>query len=325
MANAPRKRLKARDDAETYVKELMDDFIIEKQSDGRSSQTLESYNNSFKKFLDYFGEDMKVKDVNKGTMIQYKNHLQKEDQLALASINHYVRDMRTFLNWGHKAHYFPKLEVTLLKGQTRIKQVYSTEELKKLLVKPTKRSSFAEWRTWAIINWILGTGNRIDTIINVRLGDIHFGQGLITIRAQKNKRANNIPLDRNLASVLREYIKIYRSEAADNEYLFCNIYGEKLTTKAFQHALVDYNRKHGVEKTSAHALRHTFAKLFIENSGGDVFRLQRILGHSTLEMTRQYVNLFDTDLKRGYDDISPLSQLTKRRGSRSHKIKASED
>ncbi len=58
---------------------------------------------------------------------------------------------------------------------------------------------------------------------------------------------------------------------------------------------------------SFHTLRHTFAVNYIRN-GGDVFRLQRILGHATLDMTRRYVNLQTGDLQAVHDRLSLLSK-----------------
>lgn len=54
--------------------------------------------------------------------------------------------------------------------------------------------------------------------------------------------------------------------------------------------------------------RHTFAKLYLLN-GGDLFSLQRILGHATLEMVRRYVNLDADDVKRQHALASPLDRL----------------
>lgn len=77
---------------------------------------------------------------------------------------------------------------------------------------------------------------------------------------------------------------------------------------AIRTSLNKYNKARGVTKTSAHLLRHTFAKLYIMN-GGDLVRLQRLLGHSTLEMSRHYVNLYGPDLSIGYENTSPLRNL----------------
>lgn len=79
-----------------------------------------------------------------------------------------------------------------------------------------------------------------------------------------------------------------------DDYLFVNELGEQMTRNAMQHAIARYNKKRGVEKTSIHAFRHTFAKHYI-TSGGDAFKLQRLLGHSTLDVTLNYVNLYGTD------------------------------
>lgn len=318
------KRLKVKQDEEYSVNELMEMFVAEKKAEGRSPQTLESYYNSFKKFISCIGDNTKSVDIDKGTIIHYQNYLQKAETLHLSSMNHYLRDIRTFLNWCYSNGYISnKIDVKMIKGQEEAKETYTDEEIIALVEEPKKNASFVEWRTWAIVNWILATGNRIETIVNVQMGDIHFGRDEILIREQKNKKATTIPLAATLKRALRKYIQKCRSNASDEKFLFCNITEEKLTTKALQSALYDYNRKRGVEKTSAHALRHTFAKIYIMN-GGDVLRLQKILGHSTLEMTRHYVNLFGADLKKGYDDVVPLSGFVAQKGKKKQRVKVEE-
>lgn len=72
--------------------------------------------------------------------------------------------------------------------------------------------------------------------------------------------------------------------------------------------LARYNRSRGVEKTSAHLYRHTFAKKWIMN-GGDIFRLQKILGHSDLSVVKEYVQIFGTDLAVDFDKFNPLDRM----------------
>ena len=67
----------------------------------------------------------------------------------------------------------------------------------------------------------------------------------------------------------------------------------------------------GVERTSIHAFRHTFARKYLVDCGGDAFMLQKLLGHSTLAMTKHYCAIYDTDSTDSYDNLSPLAQLTK--------------
>ena len=55
-----------------------------------------------------------------------------------------------------------------------------------------------------------------------------------------------------------------------------------------------------------HAFRHTFAVNYLRR-GGSVFHLQKVLGHSTLEMTRRYANLMTEDLQQMHERVSLLS------------------
>ncbi|MFC1892558.1 tyrosine-type recombinase/integrase [Chloroflexota bacterium] len=70
--------------------------------------------------------------------------------------------------------------------------------------------------------------------------------------------------------------------------------------------------KSGVTRLHAHLCRHTFATRFLIN-GGDVFTLQQILGHSTLEMVRHYVNLAANHIAMQHQRFSPLDRLNLRR------------
>ena len=69
-----------------------------------------------------------------------------------------------------------------------------------------------------------------------------------------------------------------------------------------------FNR--GVERTSIHAFRHTFARKYLVDCGGDAFTLQQIMGHSTLKMTRHYCNIFNDDIIENHEQRSPLAHLT---------------
>ena len=109
-----------------------------------------------------------------------------------------------------------------------------------------------------------------------------------------------------LKKVLIEYLSIRKGNPED--YLFCNLEGNQLTKDALNNIISKYNTQRGVEKTGVHLFRHYYAKTYIQN-GGDCLKLQKSLGHATLEMTKVYVDLYGTDLQKGYNKLNPLDIL----------------
>jgi integrase len=85
-------------------------------------------------------------------------------------------------------------------------------------------------------------------------------------------------------------------------YLFCKADGSRIGNprKAFEAVC----RRAGIEDFRFHDLRHTFASWFVQE-GGDLYRLSRILGHATLQMSARYGHLRTDDL---HDEIQRVAQ-----------------
>ena len=106
--------------------------------------------------------------------------------------------------------------------------------------------------------------------------------------------------------ILQEYLKYRGGNAGD--WLFCSTYGEQLTRSSSYHAIWDYCHLRGLEKTGVHRFRHTFAKKWVM-MGGSVVTLQKILGHSSLAITENYLNILTSDLKQDMDEINIIRSL----------------
>lgn len=298
-------------------------FVEEKKSLNKSSATISNYEISFRvwsRYLESNDMSMLCKDVDASYIYSFSNHL-KSNEMRQSSINHYIRDMRSFLYWCMDSKFIdPPFKIVMPTMDEEVIDTYTDTEIEALIARPLRRddNNFVEWRSWAIVNWLIATGNRAGTVIEIRLGDLNFSRGDITIRKTKTHKAYVIPFSSALKTVIKEYIKRWRATSDDNAYLFPNIGDSQLSVNALKQSIAKYNKSRGVEKTSAHMFRHTFSKMFVRK-GGDPFRLQKVLGHSTLDMTRHYVNFFSEDLKDGFDEINPLDNI-KKNSSRTKRV-----
>lgn len=92
-----------------------------------------------------------------------------------------------------------------------------------------------------------------------------------------------------------------------------------MTYNALRLMMNRLTRRSGVERLHAHLLRHTFAVNYLVN-GGDVFSLQQILGHTTLDMVRRYINLTNTPVMAQHNRLSPVDRMNLRQVSRAVKV-----
>ncbi|MEG2811603.1 MAG: tyrosine-type recombinase/integrase [Clostridium sp.] len=247
-------------------------------------------------------------DITPSTVQDLIFFCRNELNIKDVSINSMLRGTRTIFYYFMKIGYTNKFDIQLIKEDKSIIETYTDEEINVLLAKPNKHCTFLEYRDWTISNFLLSTGCRLSTLINIKVKDINFDDNLITYTHTKNRKQQIVPLSPTLKYILFEYLKI----RGDGEYLFCNAYGEQLKPSLLSHSLCDYNRKRGISKTGVHRWRHTFAKKWIMN-GGDIFRLQKLLGHTDMSMVRNYVNIFSDDLVKDFDVFNPLENMNHNR------------
>lgn len=298
----------------TTTAEVFEDFLLSRKAKGLSEKTLISYKQHFAAISKHLCTDIPIEELNKGDLERMIAAM-RDAGLAANSIKSYTRTLKSFFSWCN-GEGITRLNIPLYKAEETIKETYTDEELIVLLKKPNVRKcGFAEYRNWVTINLLLNNGCRAATIRNIKARDVDLDSRVIYLRHTKNKRAQTIPLCEALCGTLREYMRIRGGELDD--YLFPNENGTQLTENGLRCSIANYNKKRGVQKTSIHLFRHTFAKKYLVDCGGNAFTLQRLLGHSTLDMTKHYCAIFDADIVRNYDNFSPLAQIK----SSSQKIK----
>jgi len=168
-------------------------------------------------------------------------------------------------------------------------------------------------RNQTIFMLMLDTGLRMGELINLKMDNIHMNEGLLKVIG-KGKKERIVPMGSNAQRALQKYLFRYRPKPSGTsiENVFLSMVGMPLTENSVKLIFARLAKKSGVYRLHAHLCRHTFATRFLVN-GGDVFTLQQILGHSTLEMVRHYVNLASSHVIIQHQKYSPLDRLNIRK------------
>lgn len=297
----------------TTFEDAFNEFIMEKEGLNTSQKTIHNYNQSARYFVEYtFNGDYttNIADLSKVYVESWKHSMLSKGMLP-TTINHYLRDLRVFLYWcmeDERKYIDPRYKIECVKGQAPKPKMYSDEEVQVLIQRPLNINNAFEWRNWAIVNWVIGTGHRAQTVCEIKIGDIDFTNKEIHLRHTKSKRLQITPLTPELEKVIKEYIKVCRSECTEDDWLFPNKKQKQLTATALAHSFAKYCHNRGIERTNIHGLRHYFGtSLARVGYSGD--KIQALLGHSTYTTTQIYINLATKDLKEDFASVSPLDKL----------------
>ena len=288
------------------MEETFDDFLLMKKSMGLSDKTLITYKQHLSAIKKHLPIEKPIEELERHDL-EIMISSMRDVGLSANSIQSYTRTLKTFFTWCNEEG-ISNLNLSRYRAQETIKDTYTDRELELLLKKPNMRQcKFSEYRNWVIINLLLNNGCRASSIRNIKNKDVDLTNQVIYLRHTKNKKSQVIPLCSMLCAILSEYMRI--RGGSDDDYLFSNDMGEQMTEYCLKNTIAKYNRRRGVQKTSIHLFRHTFAKKYLVDCGGNAFTLQRLLGHSTLDMTKHYCAIFDADITKNYDKFSPLNNF----------------
>jgi len=237
----------------------------------------------------------------------------KIELLSSATIHGHVRTLRAFFNWLVREGLAQNNAAKDLKPPKVIRKVVSTlsdEEIGAILNALSTSSSDARNQTLFML--LLDTGLRIGELVNLKMDDAHMDEGYLKV-VGKGKKERIVPIGNNAQKALQRYLFRFRPKPINPviNNVFLSASSKPLTENSMKLMFSRLAQRSGVHRLHAHLCRHTFATRFLIN-GGDVFSLQQILGHSTLEMVRHYVNLASSHVAIQHQKFSPLDRLNLR-------------
>jgi integrase/recombinase XerD len=155
-------------------------------------------------------------------------------------------------------------------------------------------------RNKAIFETMYSCGLRVSELVNLKISQFYPDLGFVRVTGKGDKE-RLIPIGNTAVKHVKIYLKTVRSHVAiangQEDYLFLNRRGSKLSRVMIFLVLKDLAKKAGITKTiSPHTLRHSFATHLVEG-GADLRAVQEMLGHESITTTEIYTHL-DRDYLR---------------------------
>lgn len=299
-------------------------FIYEKFAiaENKSPRTIQTVKYAVTKFDNFLGGCTDVKAVEGEDLRRYIRYLQekpkwfghptiKQDHGNLSdnAIASYVRSIRSLWSWLKSENFIDENPFKQVKPPDiteRIVDPLTPEDITKLL-KVIPRHKYTGYRDGCIIITMYGTGLRISEVVDLPEDNVNFDSGQIKVIG-KGKKERAVYTSASVFRANFKYHSQYRPRVTSN-YFFVHEDGRPLTRFYFEHRMQAYVKKAGITTVcTPHTLRYSFAIQFLRN-GGDPFTLQQILGHSTMEMTRHYLKIANSDVEAEMKQYSPAEQL----------------
>ncbi|WP_226036728.1 tyrosine-type recombinase/integrase [Aquibacillus saliphilus] len=266
--------------------------------------------NDFRNYLAREEHSLIINEVLRRHIDEFIEDMQQRRHLQTVTINTKLRAIRTLFNFLYDRKFIsenPMQKYPLLKDRKANISTFSNKQLRQLFNAPNMRT-FTGQRDYTFMLLLLDTGIRLNEAAGILVEDVKLSEGSLFIRNTKNHFHRYVPITAKTKAQLSRYLKLRGT--CETDHLFVTIDETALTRAGLQKVIPKYGKLAGIKgvRCSAHTIRHTFAKLAIMNGAG-IFEVQKILGHSSMEMVRVYVNLFSSEVAEKHKGFSPLNNF----------------
>ncbi len=313
----------------TQLDNLIQGYRLCARTEGKSDKTIliaATALNKLRQFLESRGYPTDVIEIGTQELREFILYLQEVRAfeyhpytrpqtrgLSGHAINTYLRSIRAFWSWLVREEVITSNPFSKVKVPRPPKKVIATFSEKQLnaIFKSINIATPAGFRDWTMILMLLDTGIRASELVGLTMDNINLEEGIVKVFG-KGSKERIVPFGAKVQRTLWKYLQRHRPQPANplRPTLFLTAAGNPITTDRLRTIIEKYAWKARIEgvRCSPHTFRHTCAISYLRN-GGDVFSLQRILGHSSLEIVRIYVNLAEADIKACHRRFSPADNM----------------
>ena len=292
------------------ISEAYDIFFISRKARNLSKNTITWYKLSLDKLVPY---------CEKNNLKNLEDIKPYHIELLLGELKGTVRDItlkdyfntfRVFFTYLFDEEYIdrnPMKTMRAPKVPQKVMRTFTPQEISQIL-KSFNTTDFLGLRNYTIMCLFFSTGMRKSELLDLKMNDVNITLDILKVTGKGNKQ-RMLPIGKTLRRVLMRYMNEREDYLKDTtcEYLIISYVRQQFKEGGINRIFNTIKKELNIEgeKFCAHTWRHTFAKTFLLN-GGDLFSLQRIMGHSSLNTTRKYVSLNDKEIKLQHAKYNPL-------------------
>ena len=275
-----------------------------------SENTVSSYMRDIRQFLDWLQEGG-ISDAVNATQVNIQDYLAYllEQGKSGATVSRSLASLKNFYSFAVSNGFLPaspvSADIRVERGEKKMPQILTGKEVELLLAQPVCVDAKG-YRDKAMLELLYATGIRVTELIDLDITDVNLTAGVI--RCQSRNKERFIPMYPAAVKAVSEYITLVRPQmiaTPDEQSLFVNVSGERMSRQGFWKIIKFYQKKAGIEKDiTPHTLRHSFAAHLLEN-GADIHAIQEMLGHADISSTQVYSHLIKKQLKDVYNKAHP--------------------
>ncbi len=297
------------------MEQLLTDFLtFLQQSRQMKENTIKSYERDLRCFLSFVPSD---DDTNCQQICdsfpQYIEYLKSCDRSA-STISRNIASLRCFFRYllsknllqtdPSEGKKYERNPASANSNETLL----TTDEVDRL-ISLSKTEDIKGYRDCAILETLYATGLKVGEFLNLKISDLHLKEGYLTVNSEEHPRY--VPLYKGALSAIRNYLKFSRKyllTVKKTDVLFLNQNGLPLSRQGLWKILKTYGQKAGIQKElTPHLFRRSMAMHLVEN-GADLAVVQELLGHKSIELTKQYVKNFKPKIISDYARYHPKSR-----------------
>jgi site-specific recombinase XerD len=300
--------------------QALNGYLLNCDARGLSDHTIHDYKNSFRLFKEHLKTDMVFEEI---TSQHIKEFLASREGVTNNTLRHYYSAFAAMWTWAIKEEIVTKHivnSITAPKPEQREIVPFTQAEFKALLGVVSKSKAYSRpgkrvtdhtvihpERTRAILLMLLDTGLRCGELTSLKLVQLDQRNQRVQVMG-KGALERSVPFSPRTGQALWRYLST-RPDATPGDPLFATYNNRPIAPTQLNKSIRNLGKKAGVTNVHPHRFRHTFAIQYLRN-GGDPYTLQKLMGHSTLDMVKRYLALAQIDIDRAHKRASPVDNWT---------------